>query len=119
MLYIKDLFKRESADEWEQVFIDKISEDINKAYQYSIADLHAVITKLRTKGFILHFLKVPEVDQLEFEHLTISNDFQNLFGVGKIESWDHYIFPIDFYEILAEKPKFDLKQQMHLYFMNR
>ena len=54
-----------------------------------------------------------------FEHLTISNEFQNLFNIGKIESWDNYVFPIDFYEILAEKPAFDPREQMHLYHMNK
>lgn len=119
MVYIKDLFRRVSEDEWEQLYIDKICEEINKAYEYQIADLNEVLDIIRSKGYILHFVKIPEVETSAFEQLTISNDFQNLFDIGKIESWDNYVFPIDFYEILAEKPAFDEKANPHLYFMNQ
>lgn len=118
-VYIKDLFRRESEDEWEQLRIDQICDDINKAYEYHIADLNKVLSKLRAKGFVLHFVKTPEVETSEFENLSISNDFQNLFNIGKIDSWADYIFPIDFYEILAEKPKQSNLEDMHLYFMNK
>lgn len=118
-MYLKDLFKRESDDEWEQLRIDQICKDIDKAYRYHIADLNQVISKIRSKGFILKYVKVPDVETSEFEHLTISNDFQNLFNIGKIDSWEDYIFPIDFYEILAEKPSKDNLESMHLYFMNK
>ena len=118
-MYIKDLFKRESDDEWEQLRINQICRDIDKAYRYHIADLNQVLSKIRSLGFILKFVKTPEVEVSEFEHLTISNDFQNLFNIGKIDSWEDYIFPIDFYEILAEKPSKDNLESMHLYFMNK
>jgi ubiquinone/menaquinone biosynthesis C-methylase UbiE len=118
-LYIKDLFKRLSEDEWEQLRINQICNDINTGYEYEIADLSIVLDKIRAKGFILSFVKIPEVDLSQFEHLTISNDFQNLFNIAKIESWDDYIFPIDFYEILAIKPAINNLDNMHLYFMNK
>jgi ubiquinone/menaquinone biosynthesis C-methylase UbiE len=117
-VYIKDLFKRVSDDEWEQLRINEICEDINKAYCYHIADLNTILTKIRSKGFKLLFMKIPEVDTSEFENLTISNDFQNLFNIGKIESWSDYIFPIDFYEILIEKPKVASEKDLHLYMLN-
>ncbi len=119
MVYIKDLFRRISDDEWEQLHIDQICNQINKAYHYHIADLNEVLDIIRSKGYILHFVKIPEVEVSEFEHLTISNDFQNLFNIGKINSWADYVFPIDFYEILAEKPPFNTDDKKHLYFMNR
>lgn len=119
MVYIKDLFRREVADEWEQLRINKICEQINDAYHYQIADLNDVLSIIRKKGYILHFVKIPEVELSTFEQLTISNDFQNLFDIGKIESWDDYVFPIDFYEILAEKPASNLEKDRHLYFMNQ
>lgn len=119
MVYIKDLFKRVSENEWEQLYIDKICGEINTAYEYQIADLNEILDILRSKGYILHFVKIPEVETSEWEQLTISNDFQNLFNIGKIESWDNYVFPIDFYEILAEKPAFDKATNPHLYFMNQ
>lgn len=119
MIYIKDLFRREVSDEWEQVRINTICEQINSAYHYQIADLNDVLSIIRKKGYILHFVKIPEVKLSGFEQLTISNDFQNLFNIGKIESWDDYIFPIDFFEILAEKPMYNLEKEKHLYFMNK
>lgn len=119
MVYIKDLFRRESENEWEQLRIDHICGQINDAYKYHIADLDEVLSIIRKKGYILHFVKTPEVDRSQFENLTISNDFQNLFNIGKIESWDDYVFPVDFFEILAEKPILPTAEDMHLYFMNK
>ena len=118
-LYIKDLFKRLSDDEWEQLRIDQICDQIDNAYQYYIPNLNEVLDKIRSKGFVLNFVKIPEVDLSTFEHLKISNDFQNLFNIGKITSWDDYIFPIDFLEIYATKPIKDNMKDMHLYFMNK
>ncbi len=118
-LYIKDLFLRESENEWEQQRINEIAGQINHAYQYQISDLYEVLSALRKKGFLIEYVRPPQVERDKFEHLTISNEFQNLFDIGKIESWDDYVFPIDFYEILAEKPAFSPMENMHLYFMNR
>lgn len=118
-VYIKDLFARESSDEWEQLRINQICGQINEAYHYDIGNLHLVVSALRKKGFIINYIKTPKVDMSAFEHLSISNEFQNLFNIGKIESWDNYVFPIDFYEILAEKPTFDPREQLHLYHMNK
>ncbi len=118
-LYIKDLFRRVSDEEWMQLKIDKICDDIDRAYCYNIGDLNAVLAKIRSKGFLLEMVKIPQVEQSKFEHLTISNDFQNLFNIGKIDSWDEYVFPIDFYEIIATKPVQLTSDEIHLYFMNR
>ena len=118
-IYIKDLFLRESENDWEQQRINVIAEQINRAYEYQIADFHEVVSALRAKGFLIEFVRPPQVERDKFEHLTISNDFQNLFNIGKIQSWDDYVFPIDFYEILAEKPRFNTADEIHLYFMNR
>jgi hypothetical protein len=113
------LFLRESENEWEQQRINAIGEQINVAYEYQIADLHEVVSAMRQKGFLIEFIRPPQVERDKFESLTISNDFQNLFNIGKIESWDDYVFPIDFYEILAEKPVHNTVEDMHLYFMNK
>jgi len=84
-----------------------------------VADLQEVLANLRRPNSILLFIKTPEVKTGEFEHLSISNDFQNLFDIAKIISWDDYIFPVDFYEIKVMKPPFDLGKEKHLYFLNR
>lgn len=119
MVYIKDLFEREVEDEWEQHYIHKICDDINESYQYHIGTLYETLSILRKKGYIVHYVKIPEVKIGDFEHLSISNEFQNLFNIGKIDSWDGYVFPIDFFEILAEKPVQLSEKDRHLYFMNK
>lgn len=118
-LYIKDLFLRISDFEWEQNKINEIAEQINRAYEYQISDLNEILTIIRKKGFVLNFVKTPQVKRELFENLTISNDFQNLFNIGKIDSWDNYVFPIDFFEILVEKPSINTEKDIHLYFMNK
>jgi len=118
-LYIKDLFKRISNDDWEQLRIDEICTEINTAYEYDIPDLSSTLNILRSVGLELRTVKVPEIEIDQFEKLTISNTFQNLFNIGKINGWDEYIFPIDFYELILTKPK-DLKpKNMHLYSLNK
>jgi ubiquinone/menaquinone biosynthesis C-methylase UbiE len=119
VLYIKDLFKREHPNPEDGKRIDKIVDEINKAYCYHVADLHEVLASLRRLNFIILFVKTPDIKVGEFEHLTISNNFQELFDIAKIISWEDYIFPVDFYEIKAMKPPFDISQQKHLYFLNR
>jgi len=119
ILYIKDLFRREPPTAEDGVKIDRIIGEINKAYCYNVADFYKVMATIRRLNFILLFVKTPEVKVGEFEHLTISNDFQNLFDIAKIITWEDYVFPIDFYEIKVMKPPFDLNTDKHLYFLNR
>ncbi len=119
MLYIKDLFKREAPTAEDTQKIDKIVAEINKAYCYNVPDFYEVMRSIRRLNFILLFAKTPEVKVGEFEHLTISNNFQELFDIAKIITWDDYVFPIDFYEIKVMKPPFDMNEQKHLYFLNR
>ena len=119
ILYIKDLFKREAPSEADGVKINAIINAINDAYQYHVPDFTVVMSAIRRLNFILLSVNTPAIKVGEFEHLTISNDFQNLFDIAKIISWDNYIFPIDFYEIKVMKPPFDINQEKHLYFLNR
>ena len=119
LLYIKDLFKREHPNEEDGKLIDNIVAEIDRAYCYHVADLHEVLSTLRRLNFIILFVKTPDVKVGEFEHLTISNNFQELFDIAKIISWDNYIFPVDFYVIKAMKLPYDISQQKHLYFLNR
>ena len=119
ILYIKDLFKREHPNPLDGKRIDAIVNAINEGYCYNVPNLNEVLSTIRRLNFILLFVKTPEIKIGEFEHLTISNNFQELFDISKIVSWDDYIFPIDFYEIKVMKPPFDMNQQKHLYFLNR
>ncbi len=118
ILYIKDLFKREHPNEEDGKRIDRIIDEINKAYRYNVADLYEVLKTIRRLNFIVLSVKTPDVKIGEFEHLTISNDFQNLFDISKIIGWDDYVFPIDFYEIKVMKAPFDVNKEKHLYFLN-
>lgn len=119
ILYIKDLFRREHPNAEDGVKIDAIVDGINQAYNYNVADFTAVMRTIRRLNFILLSVKTPEVKTEQFEHLTISNDFQNLFDIGKIITWENYVFPIDFYEVKVMKPPFDINKEKHLYFLNR
>lgn len=119
ILYIKDLFKREHPNAEDGAKIDAIIAEINKAYCYNVADFSVIMQTIRRLNFLLLSVKTPEVKTEEFEHLTISNDFQNLFDIAKIVSWENYVFPIDFYEIKVMKPPFDVNKEKHLYFLNR
>ncbi len=118
-LYIKDLFMREAGGDEDMKRIKEICLEINSAYQYDIADLHKIISAIRKKGFILSFIKTPEIDLDIFEHLTISNQFQDLFNIAKIETWENYVFPIDFLEIKCQKPPFMIDFDKHLYHKNK
>ncbi|MEY4286273.1 MAG: hypothetical protein RL511_346 [Bacteroidota bacterium] len=118
-LYIKDLFKAQDPDEWKQQRIDELCEDINQAYHYHIPSLEAFLGAARKCGFRLEWVRIPQVKRETFEHLQISNDFQELFDVGKIETWSDYVFPIDFYEVKLIKPKALAPADLHKYFMNQ
>lgn len=117
VLYIKDLFRKIPVLPEHNEKIDIEIEKINKAYKYYIADLYDVLHTIRKMGFILVFLKTIDLKIEEFENLTISNDFQELTGIGKIENWDEYIFPVDFFEIKCIKPVHELGVGASRYFL--
>lgn len=104
VLYIKDLFKKIAVLREHEQKIETEINKINQAYHYNIADLYEVLHLLRKKGFILSFVKTIDLKLEDFENLTISNDFQELTGIAKIENWEDYIFPVDFFEIKCYKP---------------
>lgn len=116
-LYIKDLFKKIGVLEGHQERIDREIETINKAYRYNIADLYEVLHAARKLGFVVSFLKTIDLKIDEFENLTISNEFQELTGIAKIENWEDYIFPVDFFELKLYKPVFDLMHGTDKYFL--
>jgi hypothetical protein len=91
--------------------IDTIIAEINKAYCYNVADFSVIMQTIRRLNFLLLVVKTPEVKTEEFEHLTISNDFQNLFDIAKIVSWENYVFPIDFYEVKGNEATFRCQQR--------
>ena len=117
VLYIKDLFRREPLLPEHVPAIEREIKKINDAYRYNIADLYEVLQHIRKEGWILSKLKTVDLPMSDFENLTISNEFQELTGIAKIEGWDDYVFPIDFFELHCIKPEFDLSNGLDKYFL--
>lgn len=103
-LYIKDLFIKEAAIESLKNDIQREVKNINDAYRYNVADLYEILQFIRKKGYILSSVKTIDLPLEDFENLTISNDFQELTGINKIENLQEYVFPVDFFEITCIKP---------------
>jgi ubiquinone/menaquinone biosynthesis C-methylase UbiE len=116
-LYIKDLFEKEPAIPQHAPKIAEEVKKINAAYCYNIPDLYEFLALLRRQGFILLALKTVDLKLEEFENLTISNDFQELTGIGRIENWKEYIFPVDFFEVKCSKPVHDIRAGNSRYFL--
>ncbi len=117
MVYIKDLFKKVAVLDEHQPRIDQEIEKINKAYRYNIADLYEVLHAARKLGYVISALKTIDLKIEEFENLTISNEFQELTGIAKIDNWEDYIFPIDFFELKLYKPGYKLEHGIDKYFL--
>ena len=106
-LYIKDLFLKEPLHPGHVPLMQREVDRINAAYRYHIADLYAVLRTLRQQGWILSQLKTIDLPLEDFENLSISNEFQELTGIGRIDSWKDYVFPVEFYELVCLKPWHD------------
>ncbi|NBR13085.1 MAG: class I SAM-dependent methyltransferase [Flavobacteriales bacterium] len=117
LLYIKDLFIRRALLPEHQPKIDREIKKINEAYRYNIAELNTILDHVRQKGWIVANLKTIDLKLEEFENLTISNEFQELTGIAKIDSWEDYVFPVDFFELKLIKPQFELSEGLDKYFL--
>ncbi len=116
-LYIKDLFIKEAAIPSLEKDIQKELKNINDAYRYNVADLYQVLKYLRKKGYIISTVKTIDLPLEDFENLTISNDFQELTGINKIENLQEYVFPVDFFELKCVKPWNALEYGNSRYFL--
>ncbi len=116
-IYIKDLFIKKAAHKNMALGIEKEIQNINSAYHYNVPDLNVVLDYVRKKGFILSALKTIDIPLEEFENLTISNDFQELTGINKIENLREYVFPVDFFELTLIKPGYDSNKGTSRYFL--
>jgi cyclopropane fatty-acyl-phospholipid synthase-like methyltransferase len=115
--YIKDLFLKEAVLPEHQEKIDYEVGRINEAYKYQVSDLYEILKIIRKMGFIVNFVKTIDLDINDFENLAISNEFQELTGIAKIDNWETYIFPVDFFEIKITKPIHDLSDGLNKYFL--
>lgn len=116
-VYIKDLFRRISSSWLVQRKIDSEINKINKAYHYEVADLSEFVNMVREIGYVIEFVKTIDIPLDEFENLSISNEFQELTGIAKIDNWEKYIFPIDFFEVKLYKPEYDIEKGKGRYFL--
>ncbi len=116
-LYIKDLFRKVPAIAAHAPKIDAEIAKINAAYHYNIPELGHFLQCVRRQGYILQFLKTIDLPLQDFENLTISNDFQELTGIGRIENWKDYIFPVDFFEVKCSKPVHGIQAGNSRYFL--
>jgi ubiquinone/menaquinone biosynthesis C-methylase UbiE len=117
LLYIKDLFVKESMLPSHNKVIAENVARINKAYYYDVGYLNEVIGFIRKKGFILSALKTIDIPLQDFENLTISNDFQELTGIHQIDNLQAYLFPVDFFELQCIKPWYDVTKGNSRYFL--
>jgi cyclopropane fatty-acyl-phospholipid synthase-like methyltransferase len=116
-LYIKDLFEAVSGEVAIQKRIKAEVAQINKMYHYDVPTMSDFVNMVREIGFVIVFIKTIDIKLEDFEDLTISNEFQNLTGIYKIESFDDYIFPVDFYEVKLYKPGYNMEQGKDRYFL--
>lgn len=119
LLYIKDLFKKIPLSRAHKKKIAEEVRKINEAYQYDIADLNTVLDHVRRKGYILSSLRTIDLNLREFENLTISNEFQELTKIARIEDWGEYVFPVEFYELKLIKPDYDLHERPDRYHLQQ
>jgi ubiquinone/menaquinone biosynthesis C-methylase UbiE len=117
LLYIKDLFRRITAIPKHRKQISAEVRKINESYRYDIAELNDVLTYIRQKGYILTSVTTVDLKLEDFEDLSISNEFQNLTGIARIENWRDYVFPVEFFEIKCLKPDYDINQRLDRYFL--
>ena len=117
VIYIKDLFRKKVLYNAMEKEIEKEINNINKAYHYNVADLNDILDHARKKGYILSSLKTIDIPLGDFENLTISNDFQKLTGINKIENLREYVFPVDFFELKLMRPTTDVLSGNSRYFL--
>lgn len=116
-IYIKDLFKKKALYKGMERQMAKEIDNINAAYHYNVPDLNSILDHARQKGYILSSLKTIDIPLEDFENLTISNDFQELTGINKIENLREYVFPVDFFELTLIKPSIDITLGNSRYFL--
>ncbi|WP_421898400.1 SAM-dependent methyltransferase [Marinoscillum sp.] len=116
-VYIKDLFCRVTDNRKDQKVINREIAKINQQYHYEVSDLTQLLDMVRKIGFVLKLVKTIDIKLESFENLTISNKFQELTGIYKIDSFEGYIFPVDFLEVKLYKPAFNMEEAKDRYFL--
>jgi SAM-dependent methyltransferase len=119
VLYVKDLFRRIPLRPEHAARIEHEIRKIDEAYRYQVGDLNAFLDQARGRGFILSSIKTVDLDLEDFEDLALSNEFQELTGIARIEGWADYVFPVDFFEARLTKPEFALEERLDRHFLQQ
>jgi cyclopropane fatty-acyl-phospholipid synthase-like methyltransferase len=117
VLYVKDLFARVPLQSAHAEPIAREIRRINEAYRYEIGSLNTLMDDVRRQGFVLAWVKTVDLELSAFEDLAISNEFQELTGIARIENWAEYVFPVDFFEVKCVKPAFDLAARLDRHYL--
>jgi ubiquinone/menaquinone biosynthesis C-methylase UbiE len=117
ILYIKDMFERETDDAFEQKRIKEAVYTVNSQYEFNIGSLYPVLSKLRRLNFILDFIKVPEIDYTQMDRFQVSQNFQIMTQIGLDPSPEDFVFPVDYLEIRCSKPKYDVTKNREIHYM--
>lgn len=95
-LYIKDFFRRMSADPAVQSGIDTAISTINRNYVYNVMDLSELITRLRSSGFTLGYARQPDL----VPDLQLTVAFEHEMGRLTYPSFAN-VHAVDWFELLA------------------
>lgn len=119
VLFVKDIFLRLSDDPERAEAMAREVRRINEAYRYRVPSLEATIAALRGIGFHLTRLGPVDIPLEDFENLTVSNEFQELTGIARIQDWGSYVFPVEFFDLQCRKPWFGDDVDAHLSWVQR
>lgn len=119
ILFIKDLFERESDDPFERQRIREAIHTINTGYRFNVGDLHDVLSRIRRLGFVIEHMGVPKVKGEQLDAFEVSTRFQDLTGIGLDPSDEEWVFPVDYLELRCRKPGFDPSTDREIYCLNR
>lgn len=76
-MYIKDFYKKTSANPQKQALIDQVINNINQAYSYNVMALHQLVFHLINVGFEIDFIKTFDFE----DDITIRSNFETGEGI--------------------------------------
>ena len=118
-VFIKDLFVRTAPPNVSQKKINRFVQHINQHYHYRVPKVDATLQHALQQGFLLDYLRRPNISAEAFENLNISNLFQDKAAVNQITQWDAYVFPVEFYELRLLKPNYEAQEEQDKYHLQR
>lgn len=100
-VYIKDFYFKETYDPEYQKYIDRLVNNINKAYSYNTLDLNVVLKALRKSGYEMVYMR-----PIAIEHdIEVRADFESRFGIDLFEGGRDFPYA-DWLEIKCWKPTY-------------